>query len=157
MRFLSAAEIAALPVPAGVKALLGQPQDLRAADDETGQACTHAAVARIFYDGQSEPGGVLLYLKSGLTGDEPADVLSFKRTHPEFPNDPTLDQFFDEAQWESYRKLGDHIAEGLFPDVQIGFWLPCVLGKPAAVPARPNPSAAAARPKKASGTGLNRL
>ena len=151
--FLTAAEIAALPVPAGIKGLLGQPQELRASDDENSQAQKHAAVARIYYDGQSEPGGVILYLKSGLTGDEPADVLSFKRTHPEFPHDPTLDQFFDEAQWESYRKLGDHIAEGLFPDAEVGFWLPCVLGRPVAASAGPNSSAAAARPKKASGSG----
>ena len=27
-----------------------------------------------------------------------------------------MDQFFDEAQWESYRKLGELIAERVFSD-----------------------------------------
>jgi hypothetical protein len=31
-----------------------------------------------------------------------------------FPQETTLDQFFDEAQWESYRKLGSHIGDKLF-------------------------------------------
>ena len=32
--------------------------------------------------------------------------------------DRALDQYFDEAQWESYRKLGEHIGEKLFGDPQ---------------------------------------
>ncbi len=147
--FLSEEEIAALPVPDKVKALLGQPRDLRGCDDADGQARRHAAIARVYYEGRREPGGVLLYLTTGLTGDEPADVLSYRQVHPAFPDDPARDQFFDEAQWESYRKLGDHIAGGLFPDAELGFWLPAVLGEPATAPARPHPSAAAARPKRA--------
>lgn len=127
VQFLSADEIAALPVPDQVKTRLGTPTDLRAAADGNGRSRKHASLARIFYDGRSEPGGVLLYLRSGLTGDEPEDVLSFKQTHPEFPDDPACDQCFDEAQWESYRKLGEHIASELFPDAATGFWLPLVL------------------------------
>ena len=33
-----------------------------------------------------------------------------------FPNESTLNQVFDEAQWESYRGLGDHVASPLFED-----------------------------------------
>jgi hypothetical protein len=40
--------------------------------------------------------------------------LNYHAGHPAFPQDSTLDQFLDEAQWESYRKLGDCIATGLF-------------------------------------------
>jgi hypothetical protein len=29
--------------------------------------------------------------------------------HPSFQQEPTTDQFFDEAQWESYRSLGEHV------------------------------------------------
>jgi hypothetical protein len=47
-------------------------------------------------------------------GDEATDVLKYQRTRPLFPQEPTSDQYFDEAQWESYRKLGEHIGTELF-------------------------------------------
>ncbi|HEY1189996.1 MAG TPA: hypothetical protein VGE74_20265 [Gemmata sp.] len=56
----------------------------------------------------------LLYIKTALTGDEPADVLNYAATHPDFPNESTFDQMFDEPQWESYRALGEHTGANLF-------------------------------------------
>jgi hypothetical protein len=56
----------------------------------------------------------LLYLKATLTGDEPPDVRNYAAVRPDFPNETTLDQLFDEPQWESYRKLGEHTGENLF-------------------------------------------
>jgi hypothetical protein len=55
----------------------------------------------------------LLYLKSSRTGDESADVRNYAERHPDFPDEPTLEQMFDEPQWESYRKLGEHVADGV--------------------------------------------
>lgn len=54
--------------------------------------------------------GTLLYLKPSLTGAEPTDIVHYARVNPSFPHQPTSDQFFDEAQFESYRRLGDTIA-----------------------------------------------
>ncbi|HUE86325.1 MAG TPA: patatin-like phospholipase family protein [Vicinamibacterales bacterium] len=55
--------------------------------------------------------GTLLYVKASVTGDEPSDVLEYKSREPAFPHHSTLgDQFFDESQFESYRKLGFHAA-----------------------------------------------
>jgi hypothetical protein len=56
----------------------------------------------------------LLYIKATLTGDEPLDVQNYAALHPDFPNETTLNQLFDEPQWESYRKLGEHIGQNLF-------------------------------------------
>ncbi|KLU07488.1 hypothetical protein RISK_000566 [Rhodopirellula islandica] len=56
----------------------------------------------------------MLYIKSTVTGDEPTDVRNYRGQHPDFPNESTADQFFDEPQWESYRKLGEHIGDKLF-------------------------------------------
>jgi hypothetical protein len=61
--------------------------------------------------------GVLVYLKVGLTGDEPADLLNYQAENPRFPYDPTLDQFYGETQFESYRALGLHTALTLFEAV----------------------------------------
>jgi hypothetical protein len=57
--------------------------------------------------------GYLLYLKPTLTGDEPTDLLRYGVEHPDFPNDPTANQFFEEDRFESYRQLGEHIGEHL--------------------------------------------
>lgn len=53
--------------------------------------------------------GRLIYIKASLTGDEPADVSGYAAANPQFPHQSTLDQFFDESQFESYRMLGEHI------------------------------------------------
>lgn len=74
--------------------------------DERPQA--RCAVGRIRYPDGSL--GTLLYLKPTLLGDEPSDVMHYASSHPDFPQQPTGDQFFDEAQFESYRRLGMHSA-----------------------------------------------
>jgi hypothetical protein len=58
--------------------------------------------------------GVLFYMKTTLTGDEPEDLLAYRRKNPSFPDQTTADQFFDEAQFESYRKLGELMVEEVF-------------------------------------------
>jgi hypothetical protein len=74
----------------------------------------HAAVGTITYPGHAP--GVIVYLKASLTGDEPADVREYRERQPEFPHQSTGDQFFDESQFESYRALGQHIADEVFPE-----------------------------------------
>jgi hypothetical protein len=83
--------------------------------DPEGFSLAHAAMARITYSSPSGPAeSQLLYIKPTLTGDEPADLIEYHKNHSAFPHESTLDQFFDEAQWESYRRLGQHISEKLF-------------------------------------------
>ena len=74
----------------------------------------HCAIARIRYsavDGPHAPDGVLIYIKPSLNGNEPADVQHYAAANPLFPHQPTSDQFFDESQFESYRRLGLHVIE----------------------------------------------
>ncbi|MEF0941306.1 patatin-like phospholipase family protein [Rhizobium sp. BR 362] len=68
----------------------------------------HAAVGIIEY-GEDEK-GILLYIKSSLTGDENDYIMDYKRRNPTFPHETTLDQFFSEEQFEVYRALGFHAA-----------------------------------------------
>jgi hypothetical protein len=56
----------------------------------------------------------IVLIKPLVTGQVPADVRQYAAVHPSFPQEPTADQFFDEAQWESYRALGDHQARRIF-------------------------------------------
>jgi len=50
--------------------------------------------------------GELLYLKPSDLPDMPMDVRAYRNMHDAFPHQPTLDQFFSESQFESYRQLG---------------------------------------------------
>ncbi|WP_417693051.1 patatin-like phospholipase family protein [Roseibium sp.] len=77
----------------------------------------HAALGIIHYDNKplSDPTaqkGLLLYLKSSLSGDENDLVRDYKRRYPSFPHETTLDQLFSEEQFEVYRTLGFHVGSG---------------------------------------------
>ena len=63
----------------------------------------------IIYPGERQC-GKLIYIKASVTGDEPIDVIEFRKRHSEFPHTSTTIQFFNEAHFESYRALGHHIA-----------------------------------------------
>jgi hypothetical protein len=81
-----------------------------------GRSSGHYAVGTIHYArvDQGTSDGILVYLKPSLTGNEPVDVLEYAAHHPKFPHEPTADQFFDEAQFESYRRLGEHVVDQVF-------------------------------------------
>jgi len=76
----------------------------------------HIAVGDVFYPGGDR--GVILYIKPVLAGGEPDDVLQYSMRNSAFPHETTGDQFYDEAQWESYRRLGLHAARTIFRFVQ---------------------------------------
>jgi hypothetical protein len=80
----------------------GEPDDL-----PSKQAKAHAVLARVHFPDHEAIW--ILFLKPSVSGDEPLDVRQYQDGHPEFPQQTTADQYFDEAQWESYRKLGEHI------------------------------------------------
>jgi Patatin-like phospholipase len=72
----------------------------------------HCAIGEIQYPGGQY--GVLIYIKSSLTGDENDYIRHYREHYPMFPHESTLDQFFTEEQFEVYRALGFHAASGLF-------------------------------------------
>ncbi|MGA8940793.1 MAG: hypothetical protein WB439_16645 [Acidobacteriaceae bacterium] len=81
----------------------------------------HYAVGEICYPGQQAK-GILLYVKSSLTNDEPEDVLGKRASDPAFPHDTTANQFFNESLFESYRALGEHMMDFVLTRFQINDW-----------------------------------
>jgi Patatin-like phospholipase len=81
-------------------------------DPETLQTQKCYAIGDISYPDKDPDAakGTLIYIKSTITENEPEDLLAYRRKHPSFPDQTTADQFFDEAQFESYRKLGEKSA-----------------------------------------------
>jgi hypothetical protein len=92
-----------------------------------GRSRGHVAIGQIRYDDvhPEHTPGILVYVRASATGDEPADVRQYGDEHREFPRQSTADQFFDEAQFESYRALGEHVALQVFADAaeQLDEWL----------------------------------
>lgn len=82
------------------------------ADPVTGRSRQHVAIGTIHYSPVDR--GILLVVKPTLTGDEPPDVRQYKTENSAFPHQTTGDQFYDEEQFESYRRLGLHVAEQVF-------------------------------------------
>ncbi len=87
--------------------------------DESGHSDRHFVVGKIHYERVDRKGhvGTLVYVKASLTGDEPIDIGGYRSTHTQFPHQSTADQFFDETQFECYRKLGEHTIESLFTGI----------------------------------------
>jgi len=68
------------------------------------------AVGTIKYPGTHSQ-GILLYLQATPIAGMNPDTVSYWRRNPDFPNQTTADQFFDEEQLEAYRELGMGIAQ----------------------------------------------
>jgi hypothetical protein len=77
------------------------------------------AVGQITYAESPAERSVLVYLKpTYFYQTAPIDVRSYGTTSPTFPHETTLDQWFGEAQFESYRRLGEYLMGKLY-DVQL--------------------------------------
>jgi hypothetical protein len=88
--------------------------------DDKNFSRSHYQLGEIKYPQSNNKKATLLYIKSSLvnciTNPLPVDVMEYAQKNKAFPHQSTGDQFFDEEQFESYRKLGLHIAEIVFGD-----------------------------------------
>jgi len=96
--------------PPGVE-LFGSLNDLAS---RKSNACL--ALARVRYVGATEPGWLVL-VKPNISAGLPVDLINFAASNPAFPQQTTADQFFDEAQWESYYQLGFNLGDVLDSDL----------------------------------------
>jgi hypothetical protein len=132
-----------------------------AIDPKTRRAGPYATLARIRLPAQTdgpparrEPVvATLLMIKPRIAGGELPDILRYHKKDAAFPQQRTTDLFFDEAQWESYFRLGQLIAEAIFSrkadedaEAAGATWLPSALKPLAPVPPPPPPPAKAAPP-----------
>lgn len=98
-------------------------RNLRAESQLPGCSPQHFVLSKFTYpgpEGKRPDPTILVYIKSTMTGDEPQDLRQYQVNHPEFPHDPTTDQFFTENQVESYRQLGEHIGKEVCDTVERG-------------------------------------
>ena len=82
------------------------------------QMISRIATQRLGYPGKQY--GYLLYVKLSFTGNEGEFLRCYRLDEPAFPHLSTADLFFNEAQFEAYRSLGEHIGEKLFLRALVG-------------------------------------
>jgi hypothetical protein len=83
-------------------------------------------------DPASAAQGIIVWIKPTVTPTDSADVQQYHRANKDFPQQSTADQWYDESQFESYRRLGYQsvvdafnssppIAPGDFPSIPAWF------------------------------------
>ena len=102
-----------VPVPLWIRQFF-DPDAIGALSDLKREAKHCAALARVTYADDADKITWLLLLKANLAPALPTDVRNYATTHPTFPNQSTLNQFFDDDQWESYRNLGEAAGRTVF-------------------------------------------
>jgi hypothetical protein len=104
-------------------AVFGTPEELATPPDATTTKC--AILLHVFRSGKSRekdiPDTTIVLIKPRLVASAPLDVHQYAGSNAPFPQQTTGDQFFDEAQWESYRKLGLEIGNLIFGNPTPGY------------------------------------
>ncbi len=111
------------------------PKSVLETGENAGKKVTYAdrgyLIGRVLYKDHKEE-ATLIYLTTAFFKDVSADLYAYRKAHDEFPDEPTMDQFFDEQQFEAYRELGYQAAYRLMHDPEV-VWnadVHRILGKP---------------------------
>ncbi|MEM9892962.1 MAG: hypothetical protein AAF962_19015 [Actinomycetota bacterium] len=78
------------------------------ADGTVRRYAAHTHVIGTIRDHHTGNRGQLIAIEANLTKGMPWDVIAYAESNKNFPDDSTLDQFFDHRQFESYRRLGQY-------------------------------------------------
>lgn len=75
------------------------------------------AIGKITYAESPADASWLIYIKpTYFYEDAPVDVRSYGSSNATFPHETTLDQWFGESQFESYRRLGEYLMCKLYEE-----------------------------------------
>jgi hypothetical protein len=87
-------------------------------DEPIGGKHLYHAIGEIDYQSADGGGsnGYLLYIKPARHGIENSAVRAYAAANPEFPHQRTMNQWFAESQFESYRALGFEITDRVVSD-----------------------------------------
>jgi hypothetical protein len=88
--------------------------EMRTAQKATKDSATFA-IGKITYAERLNDPSWLIYLKpTYFYLNAPVDVRSYGTVNPKFPHESTLDQWFGESRFESYRRLGEYLMDELY-------------------------------------------
>jgi len=96
------------------------PADALQPDKDTGLCARPYATGTFSYPdpGKNSAGPHhLIYLKLAVPASAPLDVLAYRQNHTTFPTDSTLQQLYDDQEFEAYRELGYYCAQAVVRDI----------------------------------------
>lgn len=111
-----AIDVAAAPdrLPDWIKSWL-DPTAITRRDDIVRSAARSVALGRVRYLGDASAGvSWIVLVKATVGGEMPPDARYFATAHADFPNTPTVQQFYTDEEWEAYRALGQSIGTRAF-------------------------------------------
>jgi hypothetical protein len=101
-----------------LKKVFGVPADFKLSDNAPVISDKCALLLNVFDCSQlsdsDPPIARIVVLKPRVIASASVDICGYRARCEDFPQQTTADQFFDEAQWESYRALGYRIATLVF-------------------------------------------
>jgi hypothetical protein len=62
----------------------------------------------------------LIYIKLAVPTSAPLDVIAYQQKHSTFPTDSTLQQLYDDQEFEAYRELGYYCAQAAVQNIVYG-------------------------------------
>ena len=63
--------------------------------------------------------GTIIYLKTAMIQELSMTAKGYKGANPDFPNQTTADQFFDDEQFEAYREVGYRVADQMIGNLAL--------------------------------------
>lgn len=106
----------------GVQVTIDLADSLKPGDDGLSEQA-HVTGSFSYGDEDEETGGRhhhLVYLKLTVPAGAPLDVITYQQNHPSFPTDSTLQQLYDDQEFEAYRELGYHCAQAALRHIRYG-------------------------------------
>jgi choline dehydrogenase-like flavoprotein len=101
------------PIPDWIKAQI-KPDAIGTLETIKRDSTYCAAMAQIAYADNEDQITWLVLVKPNLAPPIEVDARNYATLHQTFPNQSTANQFFDDAQWESYRLIGEQAGHALF-------------------------------------------
>jgi hypothetical protein len=92
--------------------------NIRIGPRDMGTKGRYAALFELRYP-QGRPGRLLYIKPAYYVGTEfsvPIEVQNYAMAQDAFPHEPTMDQFFSSAQFDAYRRLGQHQVQSILSD-----------------------------------------
>ncbi|WDQ17179.1 hypothetical protein [Rhodopirellula sp. P2] len=94
---------------------------------------------RVRYPEANREEGMLVYCQMSITGSDPIEIKNIRNLFPSFPDEPTVNQFYNDKQVAAYRALGYHIGKRFCSELYPWFDKHSKLPPQAATPPKSSP------------------
>jgi hypothetical protein len=117
-------------------------------DNETRLVHQPFICMRVRYPESNRKEGMLVYCQMSITASDPIEIKNIRNLFPSFPDEPTVNQFYNDKQVAAYRALGYHIGKRFCSELYPWFDERSEVPPQEATPEKPSPSKKATSHRK---------